>query len=84
MSVGIDITGAGLTVYGSPNATADVVYAVYFNMSSPPPADSKIDPFNNYTQRAGTGGVIFYVGAMPAGDTRILFVNRGDTPLGEC
>jgi len=77
------VAGVGLTVYGAPNATADVDYSVYFNMTDPPPASSDIAPFANYTQKAGTGGVIFYVGAMPAGNTRVLFVNKGDTPLGE-
>jgi hypothetical protein len=73
----------GLTVIGSPNASADVDYVVYFNLTEPPPPDSNIAPFDEYTQRTGTGGVIFYVGAMPAGNHRILFVNKGDTPLGE-
>jgi len=71
-------------VYGSPNATADVDYSVYFNTTGEPSSiDSNTIPFDKYTQKQGTGGVIFYVGAMPAGNHRILFVNNGDTPLGE-
>lgn len=71
-------------MYGSQNVTEDVDYSVYFNLTGAPPASSSIAAFGNYTQKAGSGGVLFYVGAMPAGNTRITFVNKGATPLGEC
>jgi hypothetical protein len=76
------MSGAGIAVYGTQNASADVTYATYFNASSSPPPDS-VQPFARYTLRKGTGGVIFQAGALPYGQHRILFVNQGAEPLGK-
>ena len=71
-----------MAVWGPQNATADVDFAVYFNTSSPP-SDDTTKPFDRLTIRKGTSGVIFYAGALPFGQHRILFVNQGEEKLGE-
>ena len=73
--------GAAIEVYGQDSFSQATNYSVWFNVTDI--ASTKgIAPYAQFRAEQGRGGVLFYAGALPQGDHRLLLV-KDQAPSGE-